>query len=401
MVREVGHPLCLLTHWPYWASGTRETRHKREKFLLWTATLWLRLNDARRNGKVYTMPVALSKLNSKAPGAREVFEHFFHVSQKGYSFSGDAYQLSTVAPRILNVIDTELIRQGVLHWKWSPPPKPSGGVISKVLIQHHNQFQVLNLLEEKGREDLVMQAVWLFSQHTCDFVYVPAGKLQQRDKCVWPIAGIETWPSEIRTLMFGQGIDIDSAFSQFLISEARTAFDSPTTINMLFPDIIRCVEDKTSWREELCHDVLQQNATPEAISTIKNIVMSCANGSRVSPQIMLCEGGQSMVRDLVIQHIENPCANNLIKAGTRLQTITRQYTNIKRLVAKSHGKHGRQASKEVFTDYFSWERGMRYAIWEECDRTGIMMHDGIDGVPPSALADLDGVSRRVGARLSL
>ena len=36
--------------------------------------------------------------------------------------------------------------------------------------------------------------------------------------------------------------------------------------------------------------------------------------------------------------------------------------------------------KKVFEDYFKWERDARHSIHEVVGYTGLMLHDGIDGI---------------------
>ena len=60
----------------------------------------------------------------------------------------------------------------------------------------------------------------------------------------------------------------------------------------------------------------------------------------------------------------------------------------------------RSNQKKVFSSYFEWERVARYAIWEACDRHGIMVHDGIDGIPQRYLDDLPRIMDELNIRLT-
>jgi hypothetical protein len=60
----------------------------------------------------------------------------------------------------------------------------------------------------------------------------------------------------------------------------------------------------------------------------------------------------------------------------------------------------REAIKEVFIEYFMWEREARYALWQAIDRHGIMVHDGIDGVPDRYRAKLDELMEQLDLRFS-
>jgi hypothetical protein len=43
-------------------------------------------------------------------------------------------------------------------------------------------------------------------------------------------------------------------------------------------------------------------------------------------------------------------------------------------------KPNRDNLKMVFHKYFEWEKEARYSIWKATGKTGLMLHDGIDGV---------------------
>ena len=60
----------------------------------------------------------------------------------------------------------------------------------------------------------------------------------------------------------------------------------------------------------------------------------------------------------------------------------------------------RKNLKSVFKDYFAWERVARYSIWEAIERHGIMVHDGIDGVPQQYLDQLPVLIEQLGIRLT-
>jgi hypothetical protein len=61
----------------------------------------------------------------------------------------------------------------------------------------------------------------------------------------------------------------------------------------------------------------------------------------------------------------------------------------------------RKNVKEVFSSYFAWERKARYELWEEVGRHGIMVHDGLDGVPEVYLEKLPFLIKSLGLRLTV
>jgi hypothetical protein len=104
----------------------------------------------------------------------------------------------------------------------------------------------------------------------------------------------------------------------------------------------------------------------------------------------------------IILATEDVSEANLRQIGNRLGHIAKQYASAKR--ALCIGELGlnpsRTNQKRVFSSYFKWERDARYAIWEEVEQHGIMVHDGIDGIPESYLQDIPALIERVGLRVT-
>ena len=334
---------------------------------------------------------------------KKVFDHFFKVIQTGY-YVGDKFEISTVVPRKLDVGESRgCMSQHSLEYV--PPALPKEGVVSKVFVQRHRKAEILHKLAVSGRLDLHAPVEWLLSMKTdeVNFYFSPSGKLQLRDTSTWPIAAIETWPAWLREELFGVGIDIESAYTQFLIEHVRASHvDQPNLVDKLYPDLLRSLEDKNQWRKEICCDILGLDLSDENISIVKKICMSLANGSKISPAILLGNFNHSEARDIIMQRAADTSVSNLASIGSRLSIIGKQYARARKTVCNTQLclNPTRINQKLVFKSYFEWEREARYLIWEAIGRHGIMVHDGIDGVPEQYLQDIPGLVRSLNIRLT-
>jgi hypothetical protein len=217
---------------------------------------------------------------------------------------------------------------------------------------------------------------------------------------VWPIASVETWPSWLREALFGGGIDIENAYTQFLVNHLRKTY-SREQMTMLFPDLQDAVDDKVRWRYGLC-DVLGIPCDDGGASIVKKICMSLANGSRISSGILAGGRAFSVTAEVVIAATNDVSLENLDRIGKRLQKISRQYSGAKKAVCNTLlGLNPTRANqKKVFSSYFEWEREARYAIWEMVEHHGIMVHDGIDGIPPQYTVDLQKIIDTIGLKVT-
>lgn len=343
------------------------------------------------------IPMRLLTLRDWVYDYRTVFDYFFEVKQLGFNLT-ETHEISTVVPRRL---PTPLVLPDKLVYIPPEKSRSTSAVFSKVFIQHQNRDVILSKLSATRRFDLLPPVEWLLEQEEIDFQFAPAGRLQQRDTSIYPVAAVETWPSWLREALFGPGIDIDSAYTQFLMSHVGEVYaDRSHLPSLLYPDLIRSLNDKGNWRRELCEDVLGLEHTDENISVVKRLCMCVANGSRVSPAIL--ESGRSVTRDIIVERIPDISQDRLRKIGKRLERISKQYSAARRVIcAVEMGvKPSRKNQKMVFSSYFEWERFARYAIWEEVDRHGIMVHDGIDGVPLKYTQDLRQLIEKLNLRLS-
>ena len=217
------------------------------------------------------------------------------------------------------------------------------------------------------------------------------------------MAAVETWPAWLREALFGPGIDIDSAYTQYLVQHLQGIYAGrPELLRTLFPDLMALLNDKQRWRRELCQDTLGLEWSDENHSLVKTICMSLANGSRISPAILEGSKNFSITAQIIAKAAGDVTSHQLDRAGRRLQSISRQYARAKKDVcALNLGLNPTlKNQKRVFGSYFEWEREARYSIWEAIDRHGIMVHDGIDGVPEEYLQDIPALIQKVGLSIT-
>jgi hypothetical protein len=346
------------------------------------------------------IPMRLMTLREWVYDYKQVFDHFFDVVTHGYNL-GEKNDISYVIPKKLE-IDVGSKRRKLVY---QPPTLPMEGNVSKVYVQQQNRRKIMDKLAVTGRLDLYSPVLWLLSlsSNEVNFYFSPSGRLKLRDTSTWPIASIETWPSWLREDLFGPGIDIDSAYTQFLVEHIRLAFqDRQNLLQVLYPDLLRSLEDKRAWRREICVDILGLPYTDDNIGTVKKICMSLANGSKISPAILAGNSSYSITRDIILQKTEDLTPTNLIRIGARLSQISKQYSAARKLVCTTEvGLYpNRKNQKRVFATYFEWERAARYAIWNAVGRHGIMVHDGLDGIPAQYLQDIPALVASLNIRLT-
>jgi len=378
----------------------RQRQQDRQDLILFLANLH---SHSMRNAACrafYPIKLRLVALRDWVYDYRRALDYFFDVQQLGYNIANDDKQISLLIPKKLeNNIEAQTTE---LDLQFVPAERPDG-VISKVYIIRSNSSNILDQLYSEGRVDLIAPVKWLLQQDEVNFVFQPAGKLKQRDTSIWPIAAIETWPSWLREKLFGASIDIDSAYTQYLMSHISEIYSTKQRlVKMLYPDLKQLIDDKQKWRKDLCENTLGLEWNEEGISVVKKVCMSLANGSRISPAIMSGGNSFSVTAQLIIQASGDVSQSRLEKIGARLQTISRQYSRAKKAVCAANLKlnPSLKNQKRVFSNYFEWERGARYLIWNEIDRHGIMMHDGIDGVPRQYIDELPRIINTIGIKLT-
>lgn len=396
-------PLHVGKFYPHQERHHPRLMQDRQDLILYLANIHRAAVSSNKPLGFCEIPMRLTSLREWVYDYKVCFDYFFEVKQVGFNLGADNYEISTVIPKKLDEqVITPIKARKLIYLT---PPLPKEGVVSKVYIQQHLKDQILDKLAASGRLDLHAPVNWLLNHPTpeVNFYFVPAGKLKMRDTSVWPIAAVETWPSWLREMLFGEGIDIESAYTQFLMESVKEAYaNDPRYLDVFFPDLLRSLTDKAQWRKELCVDILGLEHNDENISVVKKICMSLANGSKISPGIMIGHGSYSITRDIVIKAAHDITPTNLIRIAERLSKIAKQYGRARKVVCMNELRMNptRINQKQVFATYFEWEREARYKIWEAVDRHGIMVHDGIDGIPSEYLQDIPGLVTSLGLRLT-
>jgi hypothetical protein len=368
---------------------------------------WLILKIADLHQKVTRRPipngmnevqVSLTAYRKVCRDYRKVLDRFFTVKQQGYKLATGETDISTLTPK--------RVRYDLPCITYTPPPLPAEGITSKVWLRPLSADD-LELIERRlissSRFDLIEQVRWLASQPSTEvtFYFSPAGALQQRDTSTWPIRAIEAWPKWLRTRLFGGGVDLDSAYTQYIVRHLRVIYaGQPLLPRRLFYHLIRLNDDKHAFRQELLSALKPAGDEDQQLKIVKAIIMGLANGATCSPQLLL-KGGSSSVVELVRHHCQLDEVQ-LIEAGKLLQSISQQFRRARRIICNHHigMSSSRSNQRRVFEGYFKWEREARYSIWRSIGQVGIMMHDGIDGVPDH-LIDAARLSDEVGLKITV
>ncbi len=389
----------------------REAMQDRQDLILYLAKLHAMASLRGHPRAFNTVKLRLTDLREWVYDYRPALDYFFEVQSLGYNLGEDNNEITTLIPKDLG-LHTHVQTQG-FGLEYEPPPRPDDGIVSKVFVRRDYVYDkptvgrskptIFEKLEDEGRYDLIEPVKWIWQHEELNFVFKPAGKLQQRDTSVWPVPAVETWPSWLREALFGPGIDIDSAYTQYLMQHLRVIYaDRPQLMQTLFPDLIALINNKHAWRRDLCENVLGLEWNDDNLDLIKTVCMSLANGSRISPGIL--DNGQSfsVTAQIIIKAAQEVTPSRLETIGRRLQSVSRQYSQAKKDVCTMElGLNPTTRNqKRVFGSYFEWEREARYAIWEAVDRHGIMVHDGLDGVPASYLQDIPGLIQQIGVRIT-
>jgi hypothetical protein len=375
---------------------------RRQDLILYLANLHAAAIESGMPLGMIRIPMRLMSLRDWCQDYRIVLDMFFNVEQLGYNLGDGDFEISILVPKNVTNGKREASK-AASNLQYVLPERPEAGAISKVYIQQHKRTEILKRLASTSRLDLKAPVEWLLDQTEVNFHFERSGKLQQRDTSIWPIKGIETWPSWLREMLFGEGVDIDSAYTQFIVGHLRQAYSGQESLlNRLYPDLLRSLTDKKAWRLEICQDILNLEPTDENIGVVKRVCMSLANGSRISPAILLGNRSFSVTADIVISCTEDISPMNLIKIGDRLQSIAKQFVNARKAICLHHlrSRATRANQKLVFSSYFEWERVARYGIWEACDRHGVMVHDGIDGIPEEYLNRMPEIMEELNIRLT-
>lgn len=363
-------------------------RKQRQGLILSIALGWMKCTkqNTLQPGFVYEETL-LTALSSQVKDARVILEKFFTITQVGYNFNNGLKSATQISPRKLSPKMIGAIWEIIDEVKFAPGPSPTSEeyVYSPVTIQKNNAYAIRTKLKITDRQDLLPAVNWILEhpEEELTFVYERAGSLGARDKSIWPIRSIEMWPGWLRTMLFGRVVDIENAYCQFIISHLKTKYaDNKVSFGMKYCQVIRLDADKTNFRNEICTQWLKLEPTKANIGVVKKLIMSLANGSNISPQLLAANSGRSEAVRIVMESAPHLTTQEMMDAGKKLSRIAKQFRYAKKDLCFHllNAKPNKKNQRDFFRMYLDWERECRYRIWHEIGKSGLMLHDGLDGV---------------------
>lgn len=377
----VGHFFKLQgMHW--------KNRKARQRFIFSVANTWYHLIKKNKLSPGFIEEeVFLTRANKHVAGARTIIEHFFRIERLGYNMGGGMNSPTIVTPRRLSKKYHDVLETLAPDIKFVPEEEPVDDKLVKSqvsIVDVSLREDVLNALEEENRPDLIPAVKWLFDNpKNITFYYKPAGRIQARDTSVWPIKAIELWPAWLRSELFGTTIDIENAYCQFIMQNIEKKYANNMQLARLkYNDLFELVYNKQKFREEICQKYMKLAINNKNIGVVKRIIMALANGSNATGQLLVANSGNCEVARIVNSACQDMATEDLIILGDRLHRIARQLRAVKKDLCffLFNTKPTRQLQKQIFAEYFKWEREARYKIWDVVGESGLMMHDGLDGI---------------------
>lgn len=378
----VGHFFPLKGMW--WAK-----RKQRQGLIISMAIAWARLVKKNVNNPGFLEEeILITSLTGQVKDARVILEHFFEVKRLGFNFGESNKSPSIITPKRLDSKTQKAIENLSAKAAFAPQPEPIGKKYTesqvRIIFDANLKDDLLAKLDKEGRSDLASPVSWLLKQpNPIKFLFEPSGALQARDKSIWPIRGIETWPGWLRMTLFGIVVDIENAFIQYVVSNLEKKYASNAQcMELKFPDLLRADRDKQNFREEICKDLLRLEVSQNNLAVVKRILMAIANGSNVTPILLIDGNGRSEAVKIIQEACPHLSPTELVLVGKRLSSITKQFKAAKKDLCffMLNDKPTPANMKKIFHMYFDWERAARYKIHEAVGFTGLHLHDGIDGV---------------------
>ena len=362
-------------------------RKQRQGLIISIALAWYRLTKKHKNAPGFLQEETfITGLTQQVKDAKVILEHFFTITRIGFNFGEESKSPTLISPKKLNKKMVKAIEAILNDVKFEPgnPPLSDRYTQSQVIVRKENAPFIFGELAKLGREELIPPVTWLLNhENPITFYFEPAGNLQARDKSVWPIKSVELWPGWLRKQLFGTVIDLENAYLQFIMQSLEEKYkNKPQNLEMKYPDLVRADKNKNQFREDICVNVLKLPLEDDNISVVKRLIMSLANGSTISPLTLTNGSGRTDAVRLIHSSCPHLSAGDLKYAGERLGSITKQFMRAKRALCIHllGEKPSRANQRRIFQLYFEWERKARYAIWETIGKTGLMLHDGIDGI---------------------
>jgi hypothetical protein len=369
-------------------------RKKRQGLIISIAVAWYRLvRDNKTAPGFIEEETFITHLTKQLRDVRKVLDFFFTVTKIGYNFDNGSKGPSVITPKKLSNYYFLAIENLLAEIRFDPGNEPLETDLIKSSVTVRGNSGLLKELALKKRDDLIPPVAWLLKQKEVNFYFKASGKLKARDTSVWPIRAIETWPSWLRDSLFGQSIDLEAAYLQFVILNLKKKYaDNPDDLSKQYASLLDLHDNKLEFRERL-RKLIKLPDTHEGKKTVKKIIMSLANGSNISAALMTCQASRSEVARII--HLANPDLTPLeqISIGNELSTIAKQFKRARKelctFLLKSSAT--RKNQKLIFHKYLAWERDARYQIWQAIGKNGLHLHDAIEGLSisnPLATAQL-------------
>lgn len=362
-------------------------RKQRQGLIISIALAWYRLTKKNKTAPGFLQEETfITGLTQQVKDAKFILEHFFTIDRIGFNFSEDVKSPTLISPKKLDNKMANAIEAIINDVKFEPaePPLSEKYTQSQVVVRKNNASFILQELVRLGREELVPPVTWLLNhENPVTFYFEPAGNLQARDKSVWPIKSIELWPGWLRKHLFGTVVDLENAYLQFIITNLEDKYKNKlSNLEMKYPDLVWANNNKQTFREDICVNVLKLPYESDNIAIVKRLLMSLANGSTISAATLTNGSTRSDAVRMIHESCPHLSASDLKYAGERLGAITKQFSRAKRALCIHllGEKPSRANQRKIFQLYFEWERRARYAIWEMANMTGLALHDGLDGI---------------------
>ncbi len=358
-------------------------RKMRQGLIISMALAWHRLHKNHPGGEGFIeKETLLTNITKQVKDAKVILERFFIIKRKGFNYGADNKSPSIITPRRLSKRMKKAIEEILDEALFDPGHAPTDPKLTVSMVEVR-RTDVIQKLKDEGRDDLIAPVTWLLAQPSpIKFYFEATGSLQARDKSVWPIRSIELWPGWLRMELFGTSVDIESAYVQYIVQNLENKYtNNPRLLALKYPDLLRADKDKNAFRHELC-ELLMLKPEKANIDVVKKLIMALANGSNATPALMTNGSARSEAVRIVHEACPHLLPTDLVRVGKRLSIITKQFSSARRSLCTHllNARPTRKNQKKIFSQYFTWERNSRYKIWEAGGKTGLMLHDGIDGM---------------------
>jgi hypothetical protein len=389
-----------------WAKKMKE----RQELVIGCASLWKRLTRGRL---AHEMPaffetdtyIMAATANDRL--ARGIVEKFFKVTKLGFKISEDLKAPSSIIARKLEPALEQAIKDifkvPTLYFVagYDPGEKPTEGLVSMVTVDASTADDVIFRLGQEGKVDLIPQINWLKDHPETEFYFRPMGMGDGRDTSSWPIKNICSWPSWVRTSLFGESADIDSSLPQFIVhgvDKQRTRIYgsigyTPRQNNYEWMRDADCtyypfnlVYNKEETRRFLIEDICKLEMNSKNVSDLKHVVSAICNGSRFTRGLYNSGGGRCAAVSMIRNLLRNVEGEDLDHAVYEFEKLYRNFQFARHRTMAAYGflyRKGisaKEKKKMLFREYFKWERVQRMKMWEAAGRRGLHLHDGIDGL---------------------